>query len=122
LSLEQEDIPEQDYWDHQSHVVKKYLLTLWQYSRKKLVHVTLFPKHRKNEGWKETERQNISERGKRGEHAQFALVSLTTENIEMYSGLIWKLRSFRKMREGGPSAVVDTERSKETREMAPKFF
>jgi hypothetical protein len=27
-------------------------------------------------------------KGERGEHAQFALVSLTTENIEMYSGLI----------------------------------
>jgi hypothetical protein len=50
MSLNEGGIPEKDYWDHQSYGVKKYLLTLWQYSRKKLVHVTLFSKHRKNEG------------------------------------------------------------------------
>jgi hypothetical protein len=66
MSLNEGGIPEKDYWDHQSHGVKKYLLTLWQYSRKKLVHVTLFSKHRKNEGWKEKGRQNISKRGKGG--------------------------------------------------------
>ncbi len=80
--------------------LKKYLLTLWQYSPKKWSMSRFF---QSTEKWR-VEGKRASKhlkKGERGEHAQFALVSLTTENIEMYSGLIWKLRSFRKMGEWG---------------------